>query len=153
MNFVVFRVIRKNYQLISQKLHFPRPNSSKLFLQNRHAKLVLTDRVHWSSATIRVAPLYWTCGRVAYLRVAFPCHIASIMLEFCVFNDVWLEKPAYKHWLRKDGTSYRRLFAQCARRLLISLPWEKEFLPVTARVSDFQELKLASVEYSGLRWR
>ena len=118
MNFVVFRVIRKNYQLISQKLHFPRPNSSKLFLQNRHAKLVLTDRVHWSSATIRVAPLYWTCGRVAYLRVAFPCHIASIMLEFCVFNDVWLEKPAYKHWLRKDGTSYRKAFCTMCKKTI-----------------------------------
>ena len=28
VNFVVFRSLGKNYQLISQKLHFPRPNSS-----------------------------------------------------------------------------------------------------------------------------
>ena len=28
VNFVVFRALGKNYQLISQKLHFPRPNGS-----------------------------------------------------------------------------------------------------------------------------
>ena len=31
--------------------------------------------MHWPSAIIRVTPLYWMCGRVVYLRVAFLHHI------------------------------------------------------------------------------
>ena len=45
-----------------------------------------------------------------YLCVAFPHHIAGIMPGFCVFNDVQLEKPGYKHWLLKDGTNKRKAF-------------------------------------------
>ena len=130
---------------------FPKTEQFFFFL-NCCTKLVLTDRVHWSLATIRVAPLYRMCGRVGYMRVAFPRHIVSIMPGFCVFN-VWLEKPAYKHWLRKDGTSNRKAFCTMCKKTIDVISREKELLPVTARVSDFQVLKLAGVEYSGLRWR
>ena len=47
-----------------------------------HFPSVLTDRVHQPSATVRVVPLYWMGGRVVYLRVAFPCHIARVCEEF-----------------------------------------------------------------------
>ena len=80
-----------------------------------------------------------------YLRVAFPHHIAGIVPGFCVFNDVWLEKPGYKHWLWKDGTNKRKAFCTMCKKTVELLPWEKELLPVTARVSDSQVLKLASV--------
>ena len=39
---------------------------------------VLTDRVCRPLATVRVAPLYQMCGRVACLHVAFLCHIANV---------------------------------------------------------------------------
>ena len=62
--FVIFRALEKTYQLISQKLHFPRPNS-RLNKTICHAKSertlflsVLTDRVRQPSAPVRVAPLY-----------------------------------------------------------------------------------------------
>ena len=63
-----------------QKLHFPRPNSN-LNKNSCHTikKNALPVSFDWQcqpSATVRVAPLYWMCGRVAYLHVAFPCHIA-----------------------------------------------------------------------------
>ena len=50
VNFVDFRAPGETYQRISQKLHFPRPNSS-FFLnraksQRTHFLSVLTDRVH-----------------------------------------------------------------------------------------------------------
>ena len=51
-----------------------------------------------------------------YLRVAFPHHIAGIMPGFCVFNDVWLEKPGYKHGLRKDGTNKRKAFCTMCKK-------------------------------------
>ena len=87
MNFVVFRALGKNCQLISQKLHFPRSNGSlkKRFAVRNHKECtshpVLTDRVHQPLATVRVALLYWMCGRVVYLRVAFLRHIARVCEE------------------------------------------------------------------------
>ena len=79
---------------ISQKLHFSRQNSSlkkkkikkncREKPQRMHFLSILTDRVRRPSAPVRVAPLYQMCRRVAYLHVAFPRHIASIMLGFCV---------------------------------------------------------------------
>ena len=91
VNFVVFRALGKNYQLISQKLHFPRLNSSRCFLnkencyvksQRMHFLSILTDRVRWPSVTIRVASHYRMCWRVVYLWVAFPCHFAMV-------REVW----------------------------------------------------------------
>ena len=87
VNFVVFRALGKKFQLISQKLHFPRPNSSfkKIFKKNCRAKSqrmyfqsVLTDKVYQPLATVRVVPIYQTCGRVAYLCVAFLPHLAKV---------------------------------------------------------------------------
>ena len=57
VNFAIFRVLGKTYQLICQKLHFPRPNSSL----NKTVCCAKSERTHLSvltSATVRVAPLY-----------------------------------------------------------------------------------------------
>ena len=90
----------KNYWLISQKLHFPRPNSSltkkKICCaksQRIYFQSVLTDRVRQPSDTLRVAPFYWMCGRVAYLCVAFPHHIAKVCEMFVNFERIFLCKP------------------------------------------------------------
>ena len=62
VNFVVFRALGKNFQLISQKLHFPRPNSSlnkTIAVQNQkeHFLSVLTDKVSAISYSKGCAPL------------------------------------------------------------------------------------------------
>ena len=92
VNFVVFRALGKNYQLISQKLHFPRLNSSfkknihSAKSQRTHFLSVLTDGVCRPLAIVGVTPLYWMCGRVAYLCVAFLHHIAEVFEKFMNFN-------------------------------------------------------------------
>ena len=58
-----------------------------------HFLSVLTDRVHWPSAPVRVAPLYQMCGRVAYLHIAFPCHSAKVCEKFVNFEWIFLDKP------------------------------------------------------------
>ena len=57
---------------------------------------VLTDRVCWPSAVVRVAPLYQMCGRVVYLHVAFPCHIARVCEKFVNFESFFLDEPCQK---------------------------------------------------------
>ena len=47
VNFVVFRALGENYQLISQKLHFPRLNSS---LNKKHCR-AKSKRTHFLSAS------------------------------------------------------------------------------------------------------
>ena len=96
--FVVFRALGKNYQLISQKLHFPRPNSSYKTKQKKHCAKsrrmhflsVLTDRVHWPLAIVRVTPLYRMCERVAYLHVAFLLRIAKVCEKFVNSERIFL---------------------------------------------------------------
>ena len=114
VNFVVFRALGKNYQLISQKLHFPRPKSSlkKNILKNCRAKSqrmyfqsVLTDKVHQPLSTVRVVPLYQMCGRVAYLCVAFLPHIAKVCEKFVNFwMDFFCTNPAIAS-LSPDGNT------------------------------------------------
>ncbi len=58
-----------------------------------HFLSVLTDRVHQPLATVRVAPLYQMCGRVAYLHVAFLPHIAKVCEKFVNFEWIFL----YEH--------------------------------------------------------
>ena len=94
--FVVFRVLGKNYQLISQKLHFPRPNSRFFFFKlnitakspRTHFLSVLTDRVCWPLAIVRVTPLYWMCGRVAYF--------SKVWEKFVNFKRIFCMNPV--HW-------------------------------------------------------
>ena len=102
VNFVVFRVLGKNCQLISWKWHFKRPNSSLNFFfflkcheksQSMHFLSVLTDRVHRPLATVRVAPLYQMFGRVAYLHVAFLPHIAKVCEKCVNFEWIFLYEP------------------------------------------------------------
>ena len=58
------------------------------------------------SVSVRVCVCDSVCVCVCiYCRVAFPRHITGIMPGFCVFINVWLQKPGYKHWLCKDGTN------------------------------------------------
>ena len=47
-----------------------------------HFLSALTDRVHQPLATVRVAPLYQMCSRVAYLHDAFLHHIAKVYEKF-----------------------------------------------------------------------
>ena len=93
MNCGLQKKLGKNCQLTSQKLHFPRQNSSlKIKLKwlckitkSTHSYQFLTDRVHWPSVIVRVTPLYWMCERVVYLHVAFLHHIhAANVCEKCV---------------------------------------------------------------------
>ena len=56
----------------------------------------LTDRVHQPLATVRVAPLYQMCGRVAYLCVAFLRHIAKVCEKFVNFEWIFRYKPCFK---------------------------------------------------------
>ena len=99
VNFVVFRALGKNYQLSSQKLHFPRLNSSVKTnccakSKRTHFLSILTDRVHRPSATARVMPLYQMCRRVAYLRVAFLHHTAKAREKFVNFESNFCMNPA-----------------------------------------------------------
>ena len=52
-------------------------------------------RVHCPSATVRVLPLWWMCGRVVYLCVAFPCHIAMVCEMFVNFERIFLYEPLF----------------------------------------------------------
>ena len=84
-------VLGKNYQLISQKLHFPRPNSSlnktkrNAVRNHNHFLSVLTDRVCQPSATVRVAPLCQMCG-----RVCVPSFCCTILQSFV--KCLWILK-------------------------------------------------------------
>ena len=49
---------------------------------------VLIDRVCRLLATVRVAPLYWLCGRVAYLHV-----FHAISEKFVNFEMIFLYEP------------------------------------------------------------
>ena len=55
-------------------------------------------------APVRVAPLYWMWGRVAYLPVAFLHQTVGIMLSFCVsktcvnFERIFLYEPCSYHF-------------------------------------------------------
>ena len=63
--------------------------------QRMHFLSVLFERVRWPLATVRVAPLYRMCGRVAYLCAAFPHHIASIMPGFVKKFVKWFVKSLW----------------------------------------------------------
>ena len=57
---------------------------------------VLTDKVHQPLATVRVAPLYQMCGRVAYLCVAFLPRIAKVSEKCVNFEWIFLYEPCIK---------------------------------------------------------
>ena len=62
-----------------------------LFEITKNALPISFDR--WPLATVKVVPLYWVCGRVAYPCVAFPCHIAKVC-EKCVNSErIFLYEP------------------------------------------------------------
>ena len=65
--------------------------------QRTHFLSVLT--VHWPSAMVRVTPLYWMCGRVVYLGVAFLHHIhaANVCEKFVNCESFFCMNPV------KDG--------------------------------------------------
>ena len=56
-----------------------------------HFLSVFTDRVPQPSATVKVVPFYQMCGRIVYLRVAFPRHIAKICEKFVNFKRNFLQ--------------------------------------------------------------
>ena len=98
VNFVVFRVLGKNYQLISQKLHFPRPNSSlkkncRVKSQRLHFPSVRTDWVRRPSPTVKVAPLYQMCGRVVYLHVAFRRILQGFVKSVWILKGIFGTNP------------------------------------------------------------
>ena len=61
--------------------------------KQQHFLSVLTGRVHQPSATVRVVSLYHLCRRVAFLHVAFPCHIAKVCEKFVNFERIFLYEP------------------------------------------------------------
>ena len=80
--------------------------------QRMHFLTVLANRVRWPLATVRVAPLYQVCGRVAYLCVAFPCQIAKVCDKFVNFERIFLYEPCFK--IRRNGRRYQHVLALCA---------------------------------------
>ena len=89
--------------------------------QRNHFLSVLTDRVRWPPATVRVAPLPWMCGRVAYLPVAFLHHIAGIVPSFCVSEKVCEKRVNFERIFLYEPCeaiiSQCRLFTRCCSRL------------------------------------
>ena len=78
-------------------------------LQRAHFLSVLTDRVHWPSAIVRVTPFYWMCGRVVYLCFGFLHHIhaANVCEKFVNCERIFLYEPCVTcpgvsvwHWRR-----------------------------------------------------
>ena len=68
----------------------------------------MTDRVHWPSAIVRVTPLYWLCGRLVYLRVAFLhhyIHAANVCEKFVNCERIFCMNPVYSLWARHDSQS------------------------------------------------
>ena len=62
----------------------------------KHAFPMSFDRLNARPlAIIRVAPLYLMCGRVEYLHVAFPCHIAEVCEKFVNFEWIFLYAPCW----------------------------------------------------------
>ena len=94
VNFVVFRALGKTISLLvrncisqDQTVVFFKHAKS----QRTHFLSVLTDRVHRPS--VRDAPHYSMCRRVAYLCIAFPRHIVGIMPDFLRFvKSLWILK-------------------------------------------------------------
>ena len=113
-----------------EKLHFPRPNSN---LKNKicHAKSqrlhflsVLTDRMHWPSATLRVAPLYRMCRSVAYLCVAFPCHIAKSEWKVWILKGFFCTNPVRQQpCFLSPGSSLRWPCPSCHVRCGCAWRW------------------------------
>ena len=84
LEFCGIQSTREKLSVYRSETAFPRPNST-LNKNSCHVKSertlflsVLTDKVCQPKVRVRVAPLYWMCGRVVYLHVAFPCHIAKV---------------------------------------------------------------------------
>ena len=67
--------------------------------QRTHFLSVLTDRVHWPSAIVRVMPLYWMCKRVVYLHVAFLHHIhaANVCGKFVNCERIFCMNTVLQH--------------------------------------------------------
>ena len=98
------------------------------------------------TTVIRVCEWEWVCVCV-YRRVAFPCHVTGIMPGFCIFINVWLQKPGYKHWLRKDGINKWKAFCtMCKKSINIAATGEapishsKGTAPVTPGLRPGYEL-------------
>ena len=98
VNFVVFRALGKNYQLIRQKLHFPRPNSSLFFVyfliavQNHRectsCQFWLIECVgHWLQQGLRPFT-----GCVEELRT-FVLLFHTILQRFVNFERIFLYEP------------------------------------------------------------
>ena len=105
MNFVVFRAPGKNYQLVSQKLHFPRPKSSYFLILffNRYAKSqrmhflsVLTDRVRlplgYSKGCAPLPDMWKSCvPSCCFMFRAII--IAKVCETFVNFERIFLYEP------------------------------------------------------------
>ena len=97
VSFVVFRALGTNYQLISQKLHFPRPNSSLIFfffiaVQNHRectsCQFWLIECVgHWLQQGLRPFT-----GCVEELRT-FVLLFHTILQRFVNFERIFLYEP------------------------------------------------------------
>ena len=127
VNFVVFRALGKNYQLISRKLHFPRPNSSlnknicHVKSKRMHFLSVLTDRVHRPSATVRLHPFTGCVEVFPYLHPAFLCHITKVCEKFVNFEKIIIciicMNPVFRAsfrcciWLHRTCTPWSTMWA------------------------------------------
>ena len=86
VNFVVFRALGKNYQLISQKLHFPRPNSSLNKTKNGCA---MSERMHFLSVlTDKVSAISSSKGCTPLLDVWKSC-VPSCCFSMPYRNGLW----------------------------------------------------------------
>ena len=90
-----WRVLQPVRNCISQDQTVVKKKKSCAKSQRTHFLSVLTDRVHWPSAIVRVTPLYWMCRRVVYLRVAFLHHIhaANVCEKFVNCEQIFCMNP------------------------------------------------------------
>ena len=93
VNFVVFRALGKNYQLISQKLHFPRPNSSLFFLMPcKITENALPISFDWQSASAfgssKGCVPFQMCSRVHTFVLLFFAPYCKGLWKVCEF---WMD--------------------------------------------------------------
>ena len=84
----------------------------------KNALPISFDRVRQPSAAVRVVPLYQMGRRVAYLCVAFPCHIAKVHEKFVNFERIFLYEPCHSMLVGLPSVGLRTINMTCSSQAL-----------------------------------